>query len=127
MKSQHYCIDRGLIVLCSIALTTGKALAALPLQVGVYHGGGSRYIQIAQKAKRICFASDSIFTPNYTNLHPTKAGFRIKGISYPDLVLYHVRSITIIKTVCSVDFSLQKERTKVHTTNLTYRSRRPTT
>jgi hypothetical protein len=22
-----------------------------------------------------------IFTPNYTNLHPTKAGFRIEGVS----------------------------------------------
>jgi len=32
-----------------------SSLAALPLQVGVYHGGGSRYIQIAQKQNKICF------------------------------------------------------------------------
>ncbi|NJR21996.1 MAG: hypothetical protein HC786_07410 [Richelia sp. CSU_2_1] len=61
MKSWNSCIDRALIVLCSIALASEQSLAALPLQTGVYHGGGSRYIQIAQKANRICFKG---FSPN---------------------------------------------------------------
>ncbi|MCC3405563.1 MAG: hypothetical protein JGK17_08210 [Microcoleus sp. PH2017_10_PVI_O_A] len=61
MKYWHYCIDLGLIAVFSIALATEKSLAALPLQEGVYHGGGSRYIQIAQKANIICFKG---FSPN---------------------------------------------------------------
>jgi hypothetical protein len=61
MKSWHYCIKLGSIAICSIALATEKSLATLPLQVGVYHGGGSRYIQIAQKSNRICFKG---FSPN---------------------------------------------------------------
>lgn len=48
-------IKLGFIILFLTVLTPGKSLAALPLQVGVYHGGGSRYIQIAEKQNRICF------------------------------------------------------------------------
>jgi len=55
MKPWHCGIEFGFIVLFLTGLVAGKSLAALPLQVGVYHGGGSRYIQIAQKANRICF------------------------------------------------------------------------
>jgi hypothetical protein len=61
MKSWYYCIKLGAIAICSIALATEKSLATLPLQVGVYHGGGSRYIQIAQKSNRICYKG---FSPN---------------------------------------------------------------
>ncbi len=55
MKYLHISIELGFIILCLTGLTPGKSLAALPLQVGVYHGGGSRYIQIAEKQNRICF------------------------------------------------------------------------
>lgn len=55
MKYLHCGIKLGLIILCLTGLTPGKSLAALPLQVGVYHGGGSRYIQIAEKQNRTCF------------------------------------------------------------------------
>ncbi|MCU0545822.1 MAG: hypothetical protein MUE44_27270 [Oscillatoriaceae cyanobacterium Prado104] len=61
MKFWHYCIDLGAIAVFSIALAAEKSLANLPLQEGVYHGGGSRYIHIAQKANRICFKG---FSPN---------------------------------------------------------------
>lgn len=41
------------VVVSSISL---PALATpLPLQVGTYYGGGSRYIQIAAKGERLCF------------------------------------------------------------------------
>lgn len=55
MKYLHCGIKLGFIILFLTGLTPGKSLAALPLQVGVYHGGGSRYIQIAEKQNRICF------------------------------------------------------------------------
>ncbi|MBD0341977.1 MAG: hypothetical protein ICV61_14195 [Microcoleus sp. Co-bin12] len=59
MKYLHCGIKLGFIILFLTGLTPGKSLAALPLQVGVYHGGGSRYIQIAEKQNRICFKSRS--------------------------------------------------------------------
>jgi hypothetical protein len=55
MKYLHCGIELGFIILCLTGFTPEKSLAALPLQVGVYHGGGSRYIQIAEKQNRICF------------------------------------------------------------------------
>lgn len=55
MKFWHCCSLLGFIVLFLIVIGAENALAALPLQVGVYHGGGSRYIQIAEKQNRICF------------------------------------------------------------------------
>lgn len=61
MKSWYCGIELGFIVLCLTGLAPGKSLAALPLQVGVYHGDGSRYIQIAQTENRICFKG---FSPN---------------------------------------------------------------
>jgi hypothetical protein len=59
MKYLHCGIKLGFIILFLTGLTPGKSLAALPLQVGVYHGGGSRYIQIAEKQNRICFKGRS--------------------------------------------------------------------
>jgi len=61
MKPWYCGIELGFIVLWLTGLAAGKSLAALPLQVGVYHGGGSRYIQIAQTANSICFKG---FSPN---------------------------------------------------------------
>ncbi|MCC3434245.1 MULTISPECIES: hypothetical protein [unclassified Microcoleus] len=55
MKFWHCCTKLGFIVLFLSSIRAENALAALPLQVGVYHGGGSRYIQIAEKQNRICF------------------------------------------------------------------------
>ena len=55
MKFWHCCTKLGFIVLFLTSIGTENSLAALPLQVGVYHGGGSRYIQIAAKQNRICF------------------------------------------------------------------------
>ena len=55
MKYLHCGIKLGFIILFLTGLTPGKSLAALALQVGVYHGSGSRYIQIAEKQNRICF------------------------------------------------------------------------
>jgi hypothetical protein len=49
------CTKLRFIVLFLSSIGAENALAALPLQVGVYHGGGSRYIQIAEKQNRICF------------------------------------------------------------------------
>jgi hypothetical protein len=60
MKFWHFCTKLGFIVLFLSSIGAGKSLAALPLQVGVYHGGGSRYIQIAQTEKRICFKGFSL-------------------------------------------------------------------
>jgi hypothetical protein len=51
MKYRHCGIKLGFIILFLTGLTPGKSLAALPLQVGVYHGGGFRYIQIAFETK----------------------------------------------------------------------------
>ena len=59
MKYLHCGIKLGFIILFFTGFTPGKSLAALPLQVGVYHGGGSRYIQIAEKQNRICFKDRS--------------------------------------------------------------------
>ncbi len=55
MKFWHCCTKLGFIVLFLSSIGAENALAALPLQVGVYRGGGSRYIQIAEKENRICF------------------------------------------------------------------------
>jgi len=55
MKFWHCCTKLGFIVLFLTSIGAENSLAALPLQVGVYHGGGSRYIQIAEKENRICF------------------------------------------------------------------------
>jgi hypothetical protein len=55
MKFWHCCTKLGFTVLFFSSIGAENALAALPLQVGVYHGGGSRYIQIAEKQNRICF------------------------------------------------------------------------
>jgi hypothetical protein len=55
MKPWHFGIEFGFTVLFLTCFVAGKSLAALPLQVGVYRGGGSRYIQIAQTENRICF------------------------------------------------------------------------
>ena len=55
MKYPDWGIKLGFIILFLTGFTLRKSLAALPLQVGVYHGGGSRYIQIAEKQNRICF------------------------------------------------------------------------
>ena len=49
----------GFIVLFLSSIGAENALAALPLQVGVYRGPGSRYIQIAEKENRICFKNFS--------------------------------------------------------------------
>ena len=57
MKPWYFGIELGFIVLFLTGLAARKSLAALSLQVGVYHGGGSRYIQIAQTANRIESAS----------------------------------------------------------------------
>jgi hypothetical protein len=48
-------MEFGFIVVFFIGLAAGKSLAVLPLQVGVYHGGGSQYIEIAQTENIICF------------------------------------------------------------------------
>ena len=55
MKFWNCCTELGLIVMFLTSIGAENSLAALPLQVGVYHGGGSRYIQIAEKENRICF------------------------------------------------------------------------
>ena len=59
MKYLHWGIKLGFIILFLTGLTPGKSLAALALQVGMYHGGGSRYIQIAEKQNE--FASKAFF------------------------------------------------------------------
>lgn len=55
MKFWHCFTKMGFIVLFFSSIGTENALAALPLQVGVYRGPGSQYIQIAEKENRICF------------------------------------------------------------------------
>jgi hypothetical protein len=55
MKFWHCCTKLRFIVLFFSSIGAENALAALPIQVGVYRGPGSRYIQIAQKENRICF------------------------------------------------------------------------
>lgn len=55
MKLLHNLIGVGSISILLGNLMADPSLAALPLQVGVYHGGGSRYIQIAQQNNRICY------------------------------------------------------------------------
>lgn len=45
----------------SIALLLGNAAIATALEPGIYWGGGSRYIQIAQQGDRFCYHG---FSPN---------------------------------------------------------------
>lgn len=55
MNFWHFCTQLGFIFLFLSSIGAENALAALPLQVGVYRGPGSRYIQIAEKENKICF------------------------------------------------------------------------
>ncbi len=55
MKFWNCCTKLGFIVVFLTSIGAESSLAALPLQVGVYRGSGSRYIQIAKKQNRICF------------------------------------------------------------------------
>lgn len=77
--------------LCTNSITVAAIVSSLslpvyasplPLQEGIYYGGGSRYIQIAAKGERLCFhgysgrgAAIASITPN-----PSSEGFyRIYG------------------------------------------------
>lgn len=61
----------------------------LPLQKGIYYGGGSRYIQIAAKGARLCFHGYSGRGATVASIipDPSLEGFyRING--WTDTVLY---------------------------------------
>jgi hypothetical protein len=62
---------------------------SLPLQTGIYHGGGSRYIQIAVKDERLCFHGYSGRGETVASITPDpslKGFYRING--WTDTVLY---------------------------------------
>jgi hypothetical protein len=82
MKFWHCCTKLGFIVLFLSSIRAENALAALPLQVGVYHGGGSRYIQIAEKQNRICFkgfSSNGVTVASVTADTNRKDFYKING------------------------------------------------
>lgn len=82
MKFWHCCSGLGFIVLFLTIIGAENSFAALPLQVGVYHGGGSRYIQIAEKQNRICFkgfSSNGVTVASVTGDTNRKDFYKING------------------------------------------------
>ncbi|MCW6048682.1 hypothetical protein QUB60_08035 [Microcoleus sp. A2-C5] len=82
MKFWNCCTKLGFIVLFLSIIRAENALAALPLQVGVYHGGGSRYIQIAEKQNRICFkgfSSNGVTVASVTTDTKRENFYKING------------------------------------------------
>lgn len=66
MKYSSLLFNFGAIIFSILANLPGeKSLAALPLQEGIYYGGGTRYIQIAQKNNKICYQG---FSKNGTSV-----------------------------------------------------------
>ncbi|WP_414575857.1 hypothetical protein [Anabaena sp. CCY 9402-a] len=54
--------------LASFPLVNAVVAAPIPLQPGVYYGGGSRYISIAKKGKQYCYIGSSNYGLGYASI-----------------------------------------------------------
>ncbi|MFM2432292.1 MAG: hypothetical protein RLZZ511_3506 [Cyanobacteriota bacterium] len=69
--------DRMVDRVCAIGrriTTSQKKPPVLPLQVGTYYGGGSKYIQIAKQGDRFCYQGSSSRGMTIANLIPSRNG-----------------------------------------------------